>query len=234
VTPGCKAILAENYRTVLDRAAAAAARAGRAADSWRLVAVTKTVSADLAAALVELGSTDLGENRVKELLAKQQALSGFDVRWHMIGHLQRNKVKKVAGSVELIHSVDSERLAAEIEKVAARLEITQNVLLEVNVSGEESKYGLVPENAPPLAAKIGGMDHLTLKGLMTMAPIVDEAEKTRPLFARLRDLGERMAAEGLFEGPSFELSMGMTQDFEVAIEEGATIIRVGSALFEGL
>lgn len=234
MSPGRLEILAENRRRVIERAEAAASRAGRTADSWRLVAVTKAVSADLAAALVDLGAADLGENRVNELVSKQQALGELEVRWHMIGHLQRNKVKKVAGRVELIHSVDSERLADEIEKVAGALEIAQKVLLEVNVSGEEAKYGLTGENAPRIGENIAAMAHVTLEGLMTMAPIVDDAQETRPLFARLRELGERMAADGLFAGDGFELSMGMTQDFEVAIEEGATMIRVGSALFRGL
>lgn len=232
--PGRLEILAENRRRVIGRAEAAASRAGRAADSWRLVTVTKAVSVEIAAALVDLGAADLGENRVTELVSKQRTLVEPGIRWHMIGHLQRNKVKRVAGRVELIHSVDSERLADEIEKVASALEIAQKVLLEVNVSGEQSKYGLTGENALRIAENITAMEHVTLEGLMMMAPIVDDAEETRALFARLRELGERMAADGLFAGGGFELSMGMTRDFEVAIEEGATMIRVGSALFGGL
>ncbi len=227
-------LVERNYHRVIDRAAAAAARRDRSEDSWRLVAVTKTVSPETAAALAAIGVRDLGENRVNELTSKLRALGGLDVRWHMIGHLQRNKVKKVVGHVDFIHSVDSERLAAEIERVAAPLEVVQKVLLEVNVSGEGSKYGIAPEEAQRLAESLASMKYVALRGLMTMAPIVDDAEKTRPLFAALRDLGLMMAQAGLFGRSDFELSMGMTQDFEVAIEEGATMIRVGSALFEGL
>ncbi len=223
-----------NYRNVISRGETAAARAGRPPGSWRLVAVTKTVSAQTAAALFDLGARELGENRVQGLVSKQYALSGKGVVWHMIGHLQRNKVKKVVGEAALIHSVDSERLADEIERVASTRDVVQDVLIEVNVAGEESKYGISPEDASALAAGIGKMEHVRLRGLMTMAPIAEDAEEVRPLFRRLKALGGQMAAEGLLPDKDYDLSMGMTQDFEVAIEEGATIIRVGSALFAGL
>jgi len=229
-----KETLRANYLGVVERASAAALRAGRTTDSWRLVSVTKTVSSAVAQALVELGAADLGENRVQELSAKKTALSRPDVNWHLIGHLQRNKVKKVVGEVALIHSVDSQRLAREIERVAAAENLSQQVLLEVNVADEESKFGLAPQEAPALASLIADMPHVELVGLMTMAPIVSHAEKTRPFFACLRELAERIAAMELFARTDFELSMGMTQDFEVAIEEGATLIRVGSALFKGI
>lgn len=226
--------LKANYRDVSSRAAAAAERAGRPEGSWRLVAVTKSVGADVAAALARLGVGNLGENRVRELVAKREALAGQAVCWHMIGHLQRNKVKNVLGHVELIHSVDSLRLAREIEKVASRREMVQDVLLEVNVAGEEAKWGLTPEETPLLAEAVRQLPHVGVRGLMTMAPLAGEAEETRPVFKSLRQLGEQMGAGGLFSGSDWELSMGMTQDFEVAVEEGATLIRVGSALFAGV
>jgi len=226
--------LEKNYRRVLDRAMAAAERAHRPRESWRLVAVTKEVGDEAAAALYELGAAELGENRVKELLRKREALSELNVRWHMIGHLQRRKARDIVGIVELIHSVDSPRLAREIEKRAANAGAAQKVLLEVNVSGEESKYGLTAPGAYDLAREMQDYRYTRPAGLMTMAPIVEDAGQTRPIFRNLRELGERLADEGLFAGPEFELSMGMTQDFEVAIEEGATIIRVGSAIFEGV
>ena len=226
--------LKANCRDVSSRAAAAAERAGRPEGSWRLVAVTKSVGADVAAALARLGVGNLGENRVRELVAKREALAGQAVCWHMIGHLQRNKVKNVLGHVELIHSVDSLRLAREVEKVASRREMVQDVLLEVNVAGEEAKWGLTPEETPRLAEAVAQLPHVRVRGLMTMAPLAGDAEETRPVFRSLRQLGERLAAGGLFSGSGWELSMGMTQDFEVAVEEGATLIRVGSALFAGV
>lgn len=224
----------ENFDSILRRAAEAARRAGRPADSWRLVAVTKTVPAEVASALVGLGARDLGENRVPDLVRKAEVLREKQVRWHMIGHLQRNKVRKVVGVAELIHSVDSLRLAEEIDRVCAARGVSQNVLLEVNVSGEETKHGLTPARLPQAAVEIAALGNVRLCGLMTMAPIVSDAEETRGVFSALRRLGEALAREGLFAGDDYELSMGMTQDFEVAIEEGATLIRVGSALFEGV
>jgi pyridoxal phosphate enzyme (YggS family) len=229
-----KDALALNYRAVMNNAAASAARVGRADGSWRLVAVTKTVDIDVAAVLADLGAADFGENRVQELKRKTDALASRGLCWHMIGHLQRNKVKKVVGPASLIHSVDSPRLAEEIERVAAEREVTQDVLLEVNIAGEDSKYGLTADAARDLAGQVAAMPHVRLVGLMTMAPIVADAEETRPFFAALRELGDRLAAEGRFAGEGFHLSMGMTQDYEIAIEEGATLIRVGSALFRGV
>jgi len=229
-----KAKLAANYTRVLERGAEAAARAGRGPDGWRLVAVTKTVHADVAAALAFLGATDFGENRVAGLLEKRAALADLPVIWHFVGHLQTNKVKKVVGAVSLIHSVDSVRLAAEIDKAAAAAGVVREILLEANVSGEEAKYGLSPAEVPSVAADVAKLPHVKLVGLMTMAPIADDPERARPVFRGLRELADKIAAARLFARLPYELSMGMTQDFEVAIEEGATLIRVGSALFAGV
>jgi len=226
--------LKSNLRSILDRATAAASRAGRGADSVRLVAVTKTVTADVAKALADFGAADLGENRVQDLLDKKAALAGKAIRWHMIGHLQTNKVKKVIGEVALIHSVDSLRLAEEIESAAERIGVVQDVLLEVNVSGEESKSGLAPGETHDVAASLRAFSNVRVLGLMTMAPIVDNPEDTRGVFRGLRELADAIALDGCFAGARYELSMGMTQDFEIAVEEGATLIRVGSALFHGV
>jgi hypothetical protein len=226
--------LLSNYEGILSRGRAAALRAGRAEDSFRLVAVTKTVSAAVACALVDLGARDLGENRVQELLSKQSALACAPVSWHLIGRLQTNKARKVAGRVSLIHSVDSLRLAQALDEAAAQACVVQDVLLEVNVSAEASKCGFRPDDAPDAAARMKSFSCLRVLGLMTMAPIVENPEETRPLFRALRELADAMSAAGLFASGRCELSMGMTQDFEVAVEEGATLVRVGSALFEGV
>jgi PLP dependent protein len=227
-------VLKSNYRSVLDRAGAAAGRAGREEASWRLVAVTKSVGAEVAAALADLGAADLAENRVQDLLEKQAALAGEPVNWHLIGHLQTNKVKKIVGEVSLIHGVDSLRLAEAIESVGQERGVEQDVLLEVNIAGEESKFGLGPDEAADVAVSLAAFSSVRVVGLMTMAPIVDDAEKTRPVFRGLKALAEEIAGLGGFARERYELSMGMTQDFEIAIEEGATLIRVGSALFKGI
>jgi len=220
-----------NLQTVRDRMAAAAARAGRDADAVRLVAVTKTVPTDAIRTLLAAGQTDIGENRAQQLRDRSRLLQGEGVAWHMIGRLQRNKVKYVVPTCVMVHSVDSERLAEEIEKRAARAETTATCLLEVNAAGEAKKGGVAPGEAPALAARIAALPHVDLAGLMTMAPLVDDPERTRPVFAATRELLARVNREADLPRPLAELSMGMTQDFEVAVEEGATIVRVGSALF---
>jgi len=220
-----------NLRRVTDRIADAAARAGRPADAVRLVAVTKTVPTDAIRTLLAAGQTDIGENRARQLRDRSRQLEGAGVRWHMIGRLQRNKVKYVVPTCTMIHSVDSLRLAEEIEKRAARAETIAAGLLEVNVAGEEQKGGVAPDEAPALASRIAALPHVDLAGLMTMAPLVDDAEETRPVFAATRELLARINREADLPRPLEELSMGMTQDFEVAVEEGATIVRIGSALF---
>ncbi len=220
-----------NLREVQDRIAAAAARSGRAADAVRLVAVTKTAPVDAIRTLLGAGQTDIGENRAQQLRDRSRELEGAAVRWHMIGRLQRNKVKYVVPTCTMIHSVDSARLADEIEKRAARARTTATCLLEVNVAGETQKGGVGPDEATALAAHIAALPHVRLAGLMTMAPFVDDPETVRPVFARLRELLARLNREADLPRTPAELSMGMTQDFEVAVEEGATIVRVGSALF---
>lgn len=228
------AAVAAAYARVRERLAAAAARGGRPPESVGLVAVTKSASLDQILALVGAGHQDLAENRVQALGARITALASepiaASVRWHMIGHLQRNKVEQVVGRVSLIHSVDSLRLAEALEAAAAKRNTPPvDVLIELNISGEASKYGLAPGDLAALAAHIATLPHLRLRGLMTMAPYSDRPEDSRPIFARCRRLFETLRAD---LGPSVDtLSMGMSGDFEVAVEEGATLVRIGRALF---
>jgi pyridoxal phosphate enzyme (YggS family) len=228
-----EAILKANLDDVRGRMAAACGRAGRKPEDALLVAVTKTVSPQAIQALARLGATDIGENRVQDALRKHEALGGsLGLRWHMIGHLQSNKVRQALPVFEMIHSVDSLHLAAEVSRRAEPAKRTVPILIEVKTSGEESKFGVAPTELPALLDGIAPLQGVRVEGLMTMAPIVEHAEEARPCFAALRELAEKArAATGL---PLTHLSMGMTQDFEVAIEEGATLVRVGSALFRGL
>jgi hypothetical protein len=220
--------IAFNYATVLRRVAAACARAGRDPKSVTVIGVTKTKPASMVRAAFDAGIIDIGENYAQEFAAKQREVDR-PVRWHFIGHLQRNKVKLVASFVEVIHAVDSERLAAEIGKHARALGRRIPVLMEVNTSGEESKYGVAPEAAPMLARSLAAIDGIDFCGLMTLAAYLDDPEGTRPMFRLLRDIRDRIAGETGLQLP--HLSMGMTGDFEVAIEEGATFVRIGTAIF---
>jgi pyridoxal phosphate enzyme (YggS family) len=201
-----------------------------------LVAVTKTVSPEIAALLPALGILDLGESRPQELWRKASHLSkmAVPVRWHQVGHLQRNKIEATLPLVHLIHSVDSVRLLNALDQEAAKQQRTAVVLLEVNVSGEASKHGFSPAEIPALVKRVGDLKHVQVTGLMTMAALESEPERCRATFAELRGLRDRFRAN--FPAPHNlrHLSMGMTNDFEVAIEEDATLIRLGTVLFEGL
>jgi len=225
-------MIEKNLKDVRSRIESACQRAGRDPGDVCLVAVTKTVGADEIRELAKHGQRVFGENRVQSALSKHMELTEEGFEWHMIGHLQRNKVRDALKCAAMIHSVDSERLAAEIEKEASRLGRTVPVLIEANVSGEESKYGVNKTGAVELAKLICSMRHLKLQGLMTMAPIVNDPEETRPVFRVLRNLLNDLQTLNLPNSDLRHLSMGMTQDFEVAIEEGATIVRVGTALFK--
>ena len=220
-----------NLQYVRDHIAEAAARSGRAGNDVRLVAVTKTVSPATIRVLAEAGQTDIGENRAQQLRDRSRELEGAGVRWHMIGRLQRNKVKYVVPTCTMIHSVDSLRLAEAISKRAQAEGARATCLLEVNTSGEEAKAGVTPADAAALASQVAALEGIDLVGLMTMPPFVDDAETVRPLFAELRELMETLNRQADLPQPLTELSMGMTQDYETAIEEGATIVRVGTALF---
>ena len=224
-------VIRANLESVRRRVAAAAERSGRAPESVRLVAVTKTVGLDEIRALHDLGVRDFGESRVLEALRRIQALKGLGARWHMIGHVQTNKANKAIDAFDLIHSLDSVRLAEALEAAAAHTDADVSVLIEVNVSGEQTKTGFAPGDLGAALEKISAMKSLRVEGLMTMAPIAADPEQTRPVFAQLRALRDRL---GKNAAPGIELrllSMGMTQDFEVAVEEGADLIRVGRALF---
>ena len=220
-------MIAENLAAVRARIDAASKQAGRDPGEITLVAVTKEVDAGAAREALGLGLADLGENRVQELTKKQEALSGLNVRWHMIGTLQRNKVSQVVGRVVLIHSVDSVSLAEAIGRRARTQELPQDVLLEVNTGSEATKHGVSAAGALDAASELLALDGLRLRGLMTIAPQGDPAAARRA-FRALRELRDAIRERA----PDVtELSMGMTGDFEAAIEEGATIVRIGTAIF---
>lgn len=215
-------MVAAQLQAVRARIAEAARRVGRPPDAIRLICVTKSATVDQVREAVAAGATELGENRVQEARSKIAAV-GPGVQWHLIGSLQRNKAKAALEWFAWIHSVDRLELAEALERRAAEAGRTVPILIEVNTSGEPTKHGVAPEAAEALLAAIRPMPHVAVRGLMTMAPVVAAPEHARPYFRRLRALAER------FQVP--ELSMGMSQDFEVAIEEGATMVRVGSAIF---
>jgi len=196
--------------------------------------VTKYVTSDIANELAKAGCRDLGESRPQELWRKAEDLSNADIRWHFIGHLQRNKVKRSLPYISLLHSCDSTRLLAELNQVAAASGATIDGLLEVNVSGDVSKHGFRPDEMSAVVETLPDCPHVRIQGLMSMASLAGDLDAARGDFERLRQLRDRLA-ENLPPGVSLaELSMGMSRDFEVAIEEGATLVRVGSALFEGV
>lgn len=223
--------LAARYEGILATIEAATQKAGRSPESVTLVGVTKNVEVDRMQAAYRLGVHDFGENRVQEWVSKTAALANISPRWHLIGHLQTNKVKRVVGDFLLIHSVDSWRLAEALDEAAREKGLTQAILVQVNASGEPSKYGLPPDELPDVLVRITQeLRNLRVEGLMTVAPYADDPESARPFFKRLRELRDN--ATYLPAGIRLEhLSMGMSRDYAVAVEEGATLVRVGSALF---
>lgn len=223
-------ILIQNLREVEERVAAACARAGRDRGEVTLVAVSKTKPVPMLQEIYDAGIRDFGENKVQEICAKLPVLPD-DIRWHMIGHLQTNKVRQVVDKACMIHSVDSLKLAQVIEKEAAKRDLVIPVLLEVNVAEEESKFGARTEETAALIQEIAKLPHIHVRGLMTIAPFVDDPEENRPVFRRLKELSVDIAEKNINNVSMCELSMGMTGDFEVAIEEGATFVRVGTAIF---
>jgi pyridoxal phosphate enzyme (YggS family) len=226
--------IAENLAAIRDLIAQAAVRSGRTADAVRLVAVTKYVGPDLIRPLVEAGCTELGESRPQALWDKAAALANLPINWHLVGHLQRNKIRRTLPLVSLIHSVDSQKLAEALDAEAAGLVRRVGVLLEINTSGDAAKHGVAPDQAEPLLAVAARQPHLEVRGLMTMARLEGDAAAARADFARLRELRDRLAYVAPTGVDLNELSMGMSGDYIQAIEEGATIVRIGSALFEGL
>lgn len=223
-------MLAENLKTVEERICKACERANRNREEVTLIAVSKTKPVSMLEEVYREGIRCFGENKVQELTDKYEQLPD-DVRWHMIGHLQRNKVKYIIGKTELIHSVDSIRLAETIEQEAAKKDIIADILIEVNVAEEESKYGLKVDEVIPLIEKIAEFPHIRIKGLMTIAPYVENPEENRNVFARLQKLSVDIAEKNIDNVSVGVLSMGMTNDYEIAIEEGATMVRVGTGIF---
>ncbi|MCA1958650.1 MAG: YggS family pyridoxal phosphate-dependent enzyme [Nitrospira sp.] len=223
--------IAQRVHSVLSAIRTAAERAGRSPGDVKLVAATKTVTVDRIREGIEAGLSVLGENRVQEAVPKIAALAGEPVRWHFIGQLQRRKVRSIIGLFDLIHSVDSLELAQEIDRRAAESGCVQDVLLEVNVGGESSKAGFHPDGLESAIPAIAGLSHVRIRGLMTIPPPTQEAEAARVYFRKLRALGEAVAARKIPGVAMEELSMGMSNDYRVAIEEGATLVRIGSAIF---
>jgi len=215
---------------VRSRIAAAAARAGRPTESVRIVAVTKGHPLERAREAAAAGLLDLGENRVQEALAKQDAWPAAPVRWHLIGHLQRNKARLAVGRFALIHSLDSIRLAEALEAAAAAAGSVQDVLIEVNVAREPQKSGATPEEAPALVGRVAELPHLGVRGLMAMAPYGAAPRVQHEVFGGLRELRDRLSRDPELATLT-ELSMGMSDDFEAAVEEGATMVRLGTVLF---
>ncbi len=220
--------IAENLERVRAHISDAAHRAGRAEEAVHLVAVSKTWPASAVQEAAAAGQLDFGENRVQELLEKAPACPS-ELIWHLIGHLQGNKVRKALPLSALIHSVDSQKLAEEISRIAGELELTARILLQVNVASDDAKFGFPVEEIRRKFEGIARLPHIEIKGLMTVPPFEENPEKVRPHFAALRKLRDSLANE---HGQSLsELSMGMSHDFEGAIAEGATLVRVGSAIF---
>ncbi|ABO49251.1 alanine racemase domain protein [Desulforamulus reducens MI-1] len=219
--------IAENISVIKGKIIESALRAGRDPASVRLIAVTKTVSADKARECIDAGVGDLGENRVQEFRNKLPEVPG--ARWHLIGHLQTNKVKYITGEVTLLHSLDRWSLAEEIHKRSLEAGIVTPALVQVNVAGEETKFGMAVQEVRDFITEVAGLSGISIQGLMTIAPLVENPEEVRPVFRQLREL-----ATDLQEVPGVkmeQLSMGMTNDYQVAIEEGATLVRIGTAIF---
>ncbi|MDU5335660.1 YggS family pyridoxal phosphate-dependent enzyme [Enterococcus sp.] len=222
-------MIAENLHRIEQEIQESCALVSRNPKEITMVAVTKSVDSNTANELVELGVTDLAENRVDKLLEKKQSLSNYQqIKWHLIGNLQRRKVKLIINEIDYFHALDSLRLAQEIQK---RAEHQINCFIEVNVSGEESKYGIKPSELDSFIRELEGLDKIKMIGLMTMAPYEASQQEVRDIFSNLKQLQESVKEQNLLYAPCTELSMGMSQDFKTAIEEGATFVRIGTALF---
>ena len=225
-----RTVLADRIAQVRARIGDACRRAGRDPAGVTLVAVTKTVTSRVAAIAAELGCRDLGEGRPQELWKKAEAVPG--VNWHLIGHLQRNKIDRTVPLTALVHSVDSERVLDALDEFGRKRGAPIPALLEVNCSGEESKGGFAPGTLPAVCTRAVTLAGVTVRGLMTMAAFANDPQATRPTFVMLRELRDALRARTGYA--LADLSMGMSNDFEIAVEEGATLVRVGTTLFEGL
>ena len=223
-------MLKENLYQVQENMKEACRRSGRAESDVTLIAVSKTKPVELIQEAIEYGQVDFGENKVQELTGKYEILPK-NLRWHMIGHLQRNKVKYIVDKATLIHSVDSLRLAETISMEAQKKNVTVPVLIEVNVAQEESKFGTACEETLDLIEEAAKLPNIRIEGLMTIAPFVDDPEENRPVFRKLKQLSVDIMEKNINNVNVNILSMGMTNDYEVAIEEGATMVRVGTGIF---
>ena len=223
-------MIKENLEEVREKIRQACQRSGRREEDVTLISVSKTKPVEMLREAYEAGSRDFGENRVQEIMEKYGQMPE-DVRWHMIGHLQKNKVRQVIDKAVLIHSVDTVELAEQIEKDAAKRDLTVDILLEVNVAEEESKFGFRTEEVEAAVMKIKEFPHVHIKGLMTIAPFVSNSEDNREVFKKLYQLYVDIRSKNIDNVDMSVLSMGMTGDYEVAVEEGATMIRVGTGIF---
>ena len=223
-------MLKENYRNVQENIQKACEKVNRSVDEVTLISVSKTKPLSMLQEAYDCGAREYGENKVQEMTEKEGQLPK-DIHWHMIGHLQTNKVKYIVGRVSLIHSVDSLHLAQEIEKQAAKLDVIVPILIEVNIAEEESKFGIHKEETISLVREVATLPHIRIQGLMTIAPYVENPEDNRACFRGIKQLSVDIARENIDNVSMDCLSMGMTGDYEVAIEEGATMVRVGTGIF---
>jgi hypothetical protein len=223
-------MLEENLAQVEKNINAACKKSGRDRSEVTLIAVSKTKPVEMLRTVYDCGIRNFGENKVQEMCDKMEVLPG-DIKWHMIGHLQTNKVKYIIGRTELIHSVDSVHLAEEIQRQAVKKDLTVPILIEVNIAEEESKFGIHKEDTIALVREIAAFDHLKIKGLMTIAPFVENPEDNRLYFREIKQLSVDIKNQNIDNVAMDILSMGMTGDYMVAIEEGATLVRVGTGIF---
>lgn len=227
---GVSHMVQEQLEEVRQNIRNACERSGRKVEDVTLIAVSKTKPVPMLQEAYDAGARDLGENKVQEILEKEPQLPS-DIRWHMIGHLQKNKVRQVIDKAVLIHSVDTVGLAEQIEKEAVKRDLDVSILLEVNVAGEESKFGFAPEEVEEAAREIAKYPHVHIQGLMTIAPFVENSEENRGVFKKLYELYVDMKRKNIDNVTMNVLSMGMTGDYQTAIEEGATMVRVGTGIF---
>lgn len=221
----------DNIDNILNRVATSAQKSGRNPEDITIIAVSKTVDSEIARQAVELGLLNLGENRVQEFINKYEQLNNLDIKWHMIGHLQKNKVKYIIDKAELIHSIENLDLANEINKRAEQHGIISEVLIELNIGEEESKFGINSEHVYDFIKSINQYDHILVAGLMTVAPNCENPEEVRWIFKKMKEIYDNISKMELKNTDMKYLSMGMTNDFEIAIEEGSNIVRIGTAIF---
>jgi PLP dependent protein len=227
----CGKMVAENVEIIKKRIREICLRCGRKPEDVLLLGVSKTFGVDKIQEAVSAGLFDIGENYTQELVEKRNQWNDQRVRWHFIGHLQTNKIKYIADYIHLIHSVDNDRVAEELQKRADRVNRTIDVLVEVHTTDEATKFGVLPDQTCDLIKRISAFNRVRVKGLMTMGPFSDDPDDSRPSFQQLADLARRITKEAIENVEMRHLSMGMSHDFEVAIEEGATIVRIGTSVF---